>query len=215
MFMASEVSDPARPRWLASGDFTQADDPLQLFAVWFEEATRAEPADPNAMTLATVDADGMPNARMVLLKDVDKRGFVFYTHAGSAKGCELAACPRAALVFYWKSLKRQVRVRGTVELTSAEEANDYFASRPRQAKIGAWASLQSMPLDSRAVLEAALASYAAQYGDAVPRPPHWCGYRVVPRAIEFWQDRPFRLHDRILFQRNGPGDAWSKTRLYP
>jgi pyridoxamine 5'-phosphate oxidase len=214
--MQHEAMDPVeRPRWLASGDFTEADDPFQLFAVWFEEAARAEPADPNAMTLATVDADGMPNARMMLLKEVDERGFVLFTHASSAKGHELAACPRAALVFHWKSLKRQVRVRGLVEPASASEADDYFSSRPRQAQIGAWASRQSTPLESRSVLEAAVASYAAKYPDAVPRPPHWCGYRIVPRAIEFWHDRSFRLHDRIVFERTRAGEPWSKTRLYP
>lgn len=214
--MQRQVIDPVeRPHWLASGDFTEADDPFQLFAVWFEEAARAEPADPNAMTLATIDADGMPNARMVLLKDADERGFVFFTHAGSAKGCELAACPRAALVFHWKSLNHQVRVRGLVDPTSAAEADDYFASRPRQSQIGAWASRQSTPLESRSVLEAAVASYAAKYAEAVQRPPHWCGYRVVPWAIEFWHGRPFRLHDRIVFKRTRVGEPWSKTRLYP
>jgi pyridoxamine 5'-phosphate oxidase len=216
MFMQFEAIDVVeRPRRLASGDFTEADDPFQLFSVWFEEAARAEPCDPNAMTLATVDADGTPNARMILLKGVEERGFVFFTHTSSVKGCELAACPRAALVFHWKSLKRQVRVRGLVEPASAAQANDYFASRPRQSQIGAWASRQSTPLESRLVLEAAVANYAAKYSDAVPRPPHWCGYRVVPLAIEFWQECPFRLHDRVVFKRTQAGDPWTKTRLYP
>jgi pyridoxamine 5'-phosphate oxidase len=140
---------------------------------------------------------------------------VFYTHVGSAKGRELAACPRAALVFHWKSLKRQVRVRGSVEPVGAEEADEYFAGRPWQARIGAWASRQSEPLESRAVFEAAVAHHGAKYGETVPRPPHWSGYRVVPRSIEFWHDRPFRLHDRIEFRRSWPGEPWSKTRLYP
>jgi len=214
--MQREVIDLIeRPHWLASRDFTEADDPFHLFAVWFEEAAQAEPSDPNAMALATVDADGMPNVRMVLLKDVGEHGFVFYTHSNSTKGCELAACPRAALVFHWKSLKRQVRIRGLVEPARAAEADYYFASRPRQSQIGAWASRQSMPLESRSVLEAAVESYAAKYPDEVPRPQHWCGYRLVPQAIEFWHDRPFRLHDRIVFQRTGASDRWSKIRLYP
>lgn len=167
------------------------------------------------MALATVDADGMPNARMVLLKDVDERGFVFFTHASSVKGCELGVCPRAALVFHWKSLERQVRVRGVVEAASAAEADDYFASRPRQSQLGAWASRQSTPLESRSVLEAEVASYEAKYTRAVPRPPHWCGYRVTPLSIEFWLNRPFRLHDRIEFKRTRAGEPWRKTRLYP
>lgn len=204
-----------RPHPAASGDFTEAEDPFALFAAWFEDAARAEPADPNAMALATVDADGMPNVRMVLLKDVSDHGFVFFSHATSVKGCELGACPRAALVFHWKSLKRQVRVRGLVEPASAAEADDYFASRPRLSQIGAWASRQSTPLESRAVLEAAVESYGSKYADAVPRPAHWGGYRIVPLSIEFWHDRPFRLHDRIEFKRSRAGEPWRKTRLYP
>jgi pyridoxamine 5'-phosphate oxidase len=209
------IETVGRPHWMASGDFTQADDPFQLFAAWFEEAARTELNDPNAMTLATIDADGMPNARMILLKGVDERGFVFFTHATSAKGSELTAAPRAALVLHWKSLRRQVRVRGTVESASAAECNEYFAGRPRQSQIGAWASQQSKPLESRAHLEASIARCEAKYTDPVPRPPHWCGYRVLPRAIEFWQERPFRLHDRIVFQRTAAGEPWAKTRLYP
>lgn len=211
-----EVMDAVeQPHWLVTGDFTLADDPFQLFAAWYEDARSAEPSDPNAMTLATVDADGMPNARMVLLKDAGRRGFVFYTHATSAKGCELEVCPRAALVFHWKSLKRQVRVRGLVETATAAEADDYFASRPRISQIGAWASRQSTPLESRSILEAAVASYSEQYADVVPRPPQWCGYRVVPLAIEFWHERPFRLHDRVVFKRGRAEEPWIKTRLYP
>jgi pyridoxamine 5'-phosphate oxidase len=202
--------------WLTSGDFTDADEPWQLFSAWFEEAVRREPADPNAMALATVDADGVPNVRMVLLKGVDERGFVFYTNLESAKGRELEQAPQAALVFHWKSLTRQVRVRGTVERVTEADADAYFASRPRLAQIGAWASRQSAPLESRLAFEKAVARYTAKYVvAAVPRPPFWSGFRVVPRAIEFWHDRPFRLHDRVEFRRSGSGEPWRKTRLYP
>jgi pyridoxamine 5'-phosphate oxidase len=204
------------PSWLTSGDFTAADEPFRLFAAWLKDATAAEPRDPTAMTLATVDADGMPNARMVLLKGADERGFVFYTNTESQKGRELAAQAKAALVFHWKSLNRQVRVRGTVEPVTAAEADAYFASRPKQAQIGAWASKQSAPLESRLAFEKAVALYAAKYviGD-VPRPPQWSGYRILPQQIEFWHDRPFRLHDRIVFSRANLTAPWSKTRLYP
>jgi pyridoxamine 5'-phosphate oxidase len=204
------------PSWLTSGDFAAADDPLRLFAAWLEGATASEPRDPTAMTLATVDADGSPNARMVLLKGADAQGFVFYTNMDSQKGRELAARPAAALVFHWKSTNRQVRVRGPVERVSEAEADAYFASRPKQAQIGAWASKQSSPLESRLAFEQAVARYAAKYAiGEVPRPAYWSGYRIVPRSIEFWQERPFRLHDRIVFKRTEPGAAWSKTRLYP
>ena len=189
---------------------------MRLFAAWIEEATAAEPRDPNAMALATVDADGLPNVRMVLLKGVDERGFVFYTNMDSQKGRELDVHPQAALVFHWKSLNRQVRVRGPVERVSEAEADAYFATRPKLAQIGAWASKQSAPLESRLAFEKAVALYAAKYAlGAVPRPPHWSGYRIVPLRIEFWHDRPFRLHDRIEFGRDGLGAPWSKTRLYP
>jgi pyridoxamine 5'-phosphate oxidase len=204
------------PSWLTSGDFTEADEPLRLFAAWMEEASDKEPADPNAMAVATVDADGMPNVRMVLLKGVDERGFVFYTNMQSAKGRELDANPKAALVFHWKSLSRQVRVRGTVERVSEAEADAYFASRARLAQIGAWASKQSAPLESRLAFEKAIAVYTAKHAiGTIPRPPHWSGYRIVPLAIEFWQDRPFRLHDRIEFTRAANGADWKRTRLYP
>jgi pyridoxamine 5'-phosphate oxidase len=204
------------PTWLTSGDFAAADDPLRLFAAWLEGAAASESRDPTAMTLATVDADGLPNARMVLLKGADERGFVFYTNMDSQKGRELNAHPAAALVFHWKSTNRQVRVRGSVETVTAAEADAYFASRPKQAQIGAWASKQSSALESRLAFEKAVALYAAKYAiGQVPRPPNWSGYRIVPRSIEFWQERPFRLHDRIEFRRAKPGAPWSKTRLYP
>ncbi|WP_137045624.1 pyridoxamine 5'-phosphate oxidase [Pseudolabrys sp. FHR47] len=201
---------------LTSGDFTEADEPMRLFAAWLGDATQSEPRDPTAMTLATVDSDGLPNARMVLLKGADADGFVFYTNTESQKGNELAANAKAALVFHWKSLNRQVRVRGVVERVTPEEADAYFATRPKQAQIGAWASQQSRPLESRLAFEKAIAVNAAKYAlGTVPRPPHWSGFRIVPSSIEFWHDRPFRLHDRVVFKRDNPGAPWSKTRLYP
>ncbi len=199
-----------------AGDFTEADEPLALFTAWYEDARKAEPNDPEAMALATVDADGLPNVRMVLLKGFDPRGFVFYSNDGSQKGREIAGQAKAALVFHWKSLRRQVRLRGTVEPVSAAEADAYFASRPRSSQIGAWASKQSRPLENRLAFETAIAMQAAKFGvSTVPRPPFWIGYRVVPTVMEFWHDRPFRLHDRIEFRRAGPAAAWVKTRLYP
>jgi len=204
------------PSWLTSGDFTAADEPLRLFAAWLTDATASEPRDPTAMTLATVDAGGTPNARMVLLKGVDERGFVFYTNVDSQKGRELDVHPQACLVFHWKSLNRQVRVRGTVERVTDAEADAYFATRPKQAQVGAWASKQSQPLESRLAFEKAVAAYATKFAvGAVPRPPNWSGYRVIPLKIEFWHDRQFRLHDRIEFVRTGIGAPWTKTRLYP
>jgi pyridoxamine 5'-phosphate oxidase len=205
-----------QPSWLTSGDFTQADEPFRLFEHWLKEAAASEPRDPTAMTLATVDAEGMPNARMVLLKGTDDRGFVFYSNIESQKGRELDRDPRAALVFYWKSLNRQIRIRGPVEKVTTQEADAYFASRPKQAQIGAWASQQSRPLESRLAFEKAVALYAAKYalGD-VPRPAYWFGYRILPMVMEFWQDRPFRLHDRVEFRRADTSGPWNKTRLYP
>ena len=212
----SDTAPIEAPTWLTSGDFTQADEPLRLWHAWFDEAVKSEPRDPNAMSLATVDPDGMPDVRTVLLKGIDERGFVFYTNTESQKGRELAANPKAGLLFHWKSLNRQVRVRGPVERVTPQEADAYFATRPKQAQIGAWASQQSRPLESRLAFEKAVALYAAKYAiSTVPRPPHWSGYRVVPISIEFWHDRPFRLHDRVEFRRDALGAPWSKTRMYP
>jgi pyridoxamine 5'-phosphate oxidase len=212
----SDATSIEHPAGLTVGDFTIAEEPLRLFAEWFAEAKRAEPVNPDAMALATVDADGLPNARMVLLKGFDECGFVFYTNFDSVKGQELAAAPKAALAFYWKTLQRQVRLRGSVEPVSPAEADAYFSSRSRMAQIGAWASKQSEPLESRLAFEKAVARYTAKFGAGpVPRPPHWSGYRVVPQTIEFWKERPFRLHDRIRFSRSAPDAPWSKTRLYP
>jgi pyridoxamine 5'-phosphate oxidase len=212
----SDTAPIEHPSWLISGDFTAADDPFALFAAWLKDASASEPRDPTAMTLATVDADGAPNARMVLLKGLDARGFVFYTNMDSQKGRELDKQPLAALVFHWKSSNRQIRIRGPVEQVSAAEADAYFATRPKQAQIGAWASKQSAPLESRLAFEKAIALYATKYAiGRVPRPPRWSGYRVLPLAIEFWQERPFRLHDRIEFKRETLSGPWTKTRLYP
>jgi len=212
----SETTPIEHPGWLTAGDFTDAGEPLKLFAAWFSEAKRAEPVNPDAMALATVDTDGSPNVRMVLLKGFDERGFVFYTNVRSVKGLELADTPQAALVFYWKSLQRQVRMRGPVEPVSAAEADAYFATRSRMAQIGAWASKQSSPLKGRLTFEKEVARYTAKYAvSAVPRPAHWSGYRLTAREIEFWQERPFRLHDRVAFTRSGSAGSWRKTRLYP
>jgi pyridoxamine 5'-phosphate oxidase len=204
-----------------AGDFAEAGEPFALFETWFAEAQAHEPNDANAMALASVDASGMPNVRMVLLKGLDAadhpgRGFVFYTNLESAKGVELLASGKAALCFHWKSLRRQVRVRGDVSRTSDAEADAYFATRARGSRLGAWASQQSRTLESRFALEKAVAAVTARYPiGAIPRPPHWSGFRITPLEMEFWHDRPFRLHERVVFRRGGPQDAWRKERLYP
>ncbi len=200
---------------LTEGDFTEHAEPFRLFSEWLADATKSEPNDPNGVALATVDADGMPDVRMVLLKGFDEQGFVFYTNFESAKGREILATMKAAMCFHWKSLRRQVRIRGPVEIVSDAEADAYFATRPRGSRIGAWASKQSRPLESRFALEKAVAEYTARHAiGEIPRPVHWSGFRIVPQAIEFWHDRPFRLHDRIVFSRTADG-GWEKTRLYP
>jgi pyridoxamine 5'-phosphate oxidase len=199
-----------------AADFTEASNPEALFNDWFEDAERAEINDANAMTLATVDKDGMPNSRVVLLKGLDTRGFVFYTNFESAKGQELLAHPKASLCFHWKSLRRQVRVRGPVEPVSAAEADGYYASRPMGSRIGAWASKQSRPLGSRQELVDAVAHFEKEFQGVNPaRPRYWSGFRVIPLEIEFWADRPYRLHDRVCFTRETADMRWKKTRLYP
>jgi len=201
---------------LTESDFTEANEPFVLFDAWFAEARDKEINDPSAMALATIDLDGLPNVRMVLMKGHDARGFVFYTNRQSAKGRELDASWKAAANFHWKSLRRQVRIRGIVEEATSAESDAYFASRPRDARIGAWASAQSRALESRFAFEKAIASVALKYpiGD-VPRPPHWIGYRIRPVEMEFWHDRPFRLHDRIVFRRDSPEGGWTKEWLFP
>lgn len=203
-------------------DFFGATDPFVLFETWFAEAKQHEPNDPNAMSCATVDAAGMPNVRIVLLKALDSadlgatRGFVFYTNHEGTKGRELLDTNKAALNFHWKSLSRQVRVRGVVSVVSDAEADAYYASRPRGSRIGAWASRQSRPLASRAELEDAVKRFEAKFGEGdIPRPAHWSGFRVTPLMIEFWHDRPFRLHDRLLFSRSALSEAWTTSRLSP
>ncbi|NCF79426.1 MAG: pyridoxamine 5'-phosphate oxidase [Alphaproteobacteria bacterium] len=191
-------------------------DPITAFDGWLQDAGASEPNDPNAMSLATVDADGMPNARMVLLKGHDARGFVFYTNLESQKGGELAANAKAALCFHWKTLHRHVRIQGPISAVSDEEADTYYQSRGRESRIGAWASQQSRPYGARAELEAAYAAFDAKYpGDDIPRPPHWSGRRVSPLRIEFWQDGAHRLHDRLVFKRASAEAAWETERLYP
>jgi pyridoxamine 5'-phosphate oxidase len=216
----SQIPDSARPADDAD-DFTSGEDPFALFEAWFADAAASEINDPNGMALATVDGSGLPNVRMVLLKGLDEaghpaRGFVFYTNLESAKGMELQDTSRAALLFHWKSLRRQIRVRGMVSPVSPEEADAYFATRPRLSQIGAWASDQSRPVESRLAFEKRIALYTAKYAfGQVPRPPHWSGFRVTPVEVELWHDRPFRLHDRIVFRRTNIAESWTKTRLYP
>jgi len=199
-----------------SPDFSSAEDPIGLFQQWLEMATGSEINDANAMALATVDSSGMANVRMVLLKDADAQGFVFYTNLGSVKAHELAVNSHAALCFHWKSLRRQIRVRGRVEPVSTKEADAYFKTRPKGSQIGAWGSKQSEPLKSRFALEKRIAKFTAKFGIGdVPRPDFWSGFRLIPMEIEFWHDRPYRLHDRIVFRRKLRNDEWEKVRLYP
>ncbi|CAM1650320.1 Pyridoxamine 5'-phosphate oxidase [Bartonella apihabitans] len=202
---------------LTSGDFVEANEPFALFKIWMEDATKSEINDPNAMAVATVDPTGLPDVRMVLLKAFGVDGFVFYTNYESNKGREILSSMKAALCLHWKSLRRQVRVRGLVEKVSDEEADAYYQSRARGSRIGAWASKQSRPLESRFALEKAVAEYTAKYAIGnIPRPPYWSGFRIKPLSIEFWHDRPFRLHDRVVFSRPSPdAKSWEKHRLYP
>ncbi|MBV8392042.1 MAG: pyridoxamine 5'-phosphate oxidase [Alphaproteobacteria bacterium] len=191
-------------------------DPLELFADWYAEAEKSEPNDPSAMTLATVGPDGMPSARMVLLKGYDRQGFVFYTNYESRKGRQILAHPKAALLFHWKSLRRQVRLEGTMSQTTPEEADAYYATRARGSQIGAWASDQSRPLESRFALEKRVAEFTAKHMiGTIPRPPHWSGFRLAPLLIEFWQDGAFRLHDRLEYTRASSDAPWSTRTLYP
>ncbi|MDC7674933.1 pyridoxamine 5'-phosphate oxidase [Asticcacaulis machinosus] len=191
-------------------------EPFDLFAGWLKEAGKKELNDPNAVAVATVDEDGLPDVRMVLLKDFDAQGFVFYTNTHSNKGQQLDQAGKAALLFHWKTLRRQVRIRGEVTRVSDAEADAYFHSRTRNSQIGAWASDQSRPLPDRFALEKKVAEMALKFGiGPIPRPPHWTGYRIVPLSIEFWRDKPFRLHDRVLFQRRSVTDSWDKVRLFP
>jgi pyridoxamine 5'-phosphate oxidase len=216
---SSRQSDPVH----RNGDFEPPPDPFALFEAWFDRARAEEPNDPDAMALATATPSGAPSVRMVLLRGVDPagsdpRGFVFYTNLDSRKGGELASNPRASLCFHWKSLRRQVRIEGRVTPVSAAEADAYFAARARGSRIGAWASDQSRPLADRATLECRVAAATARYGATdgdgpVPRPPYWSGFRLDPEHIEFWQERPFRLHDRIVYAASGPG--WRIGRLFP
>jgi pyridoxamine 5'-phosphate oxidase len=212
--MTAETDTAASPdaleKQIAQGD------PFAIFGEWLALAERKEPNDPNAMAIATAGSDGLPDVRMVLMKEYDERGFVFYTNTESQKGQELAQNMQASGVLHWKSLRRQVRFRGPVELVTEAEADAYFASRPRDSRIGAWASQQSRPLESRFALEKAVAKQALRFGiGEVPRPPHWTGYRIRPLYIEFWMDRPFRLHDRHIFRRDQPDGSWTTERFYP
>ena len=192
------------------------DDPLALFADWYAEAEKSEPNDPSAMALATMGPDGTPSCRMVLLKAYDASGFVFYTNYESRKGCQLLAHPKAALLFHWKSLRRQVRLEGSIAQTTPEEADAYFATRDRGSQIGAWVSEQSRPLESRFALEKRVAEFTARHViGKVPRPPYWSGFRLQPLLIEFWQDGAFRLHDRLEYSRPAAGAPWSTRTLYP
>ena len=209
--MTMEMGGPLDDGGIAAGS-----DPFALFQSWMKEAEGAEPNDPNAMALATVGEDGMPNVRMVLLKGADANGFVFYSNAESAKGGELAANPQAAINFHWKSLRKAVRVQGRIAQVSDAEADAYFATRPKDSQIGAWASPQSRPMEGRFVFEKAIAQYALKYAlTKVPRPSYWTGWRITPLRFEFWRDRPFRLHDRLVYVRDDVTASWRSERLFP
>jgi pyridoxamine 5'-phosphate oxidase len=207
----SEIGGP-----INDGGIAAARDPFEMFTAWMKDAEKTEPNEANAMAVATADAEGHPNIRMVLLKAIDSRGFVFYTNFESTKGKELAANPYAALNFHWKTVRKQVRVQGPVSVVSNEEADAYFATRAKDSQIGAWASPQSRPMEGRWVFEKEIAKYALRYGLAkVPRPPYWSGFRVAPLRFEFWRDRPFRLHDRLVYARDSLDAPWRTERLYP
>lgn len=215
--MVAKTENTNQPE-AATGDvrFFGATDPLVLFDAWMKEAKSSEPNDPTAMALGTVDEAGLPNVRMVLLKGVDERGFVFYTNYESAKGQELLGQKKAALCFHWKSLRRQIRIRGDIHTVSEEEADAYYNSRDRGSRIGAWASRQSRPMSDRFELEREVAKKAAKYAvGAIPRPPYWSGFRLVATSVEFWRDKPFRLHDRRLFHRVDEDHSWSVEQLFP
>jgi pyridoxamine 5'-phosphate oxidase len=198
---------------MPAGDML-ATSPFAQFDEWMADAEKSELNDPNAMTVGTTTTDGRPSLRIILLKGVDERGFVFYTNKESRKGAELAANANVALLFHWKSLRRQIRIEGTVESVTEAEADVYFSSRPRISRLGAWASQQSRPLADRSVLESRLAEMERRYPDDVPRPSYWSGYRVIPAVFEFWQDMPYRLHDRTVYHRDETG-AWGQTKLFP
>ncbi len=207
----SEIGGP-----IDDGGIAVARDPFEMFSAWMKDAEKTEPNEANAMAVATVDAQGRPNIRMVLLKAVDQRGFVFYTNFESAKGQQILANPHVALNFHWKTVRKQVRVRGPVSVVSDAEADAYFASRAKDSQIGAWASAQSRPMEGRWVFEKEIAKYALKYGlTKVPRPPYWSGFRVNPLEIEFWRDRPFRLHDRLVYRRDAIDQPWHTERLFP